>query len=200
MQLLIRDLGNFLGGIKRLYNSCEALTFENIDGTFEIMLRPDPEVDELMTFEVLVIYDEDKDKFGTFIKLLRLELFENEDEEFFLGRISIRKDADTSSEDVVSAMHKLNAFYAVRICPCGRYFIRDISPICFFCHMTSADEDMQFIQCSICHEETQRITMRRQSCCKHFMHVHCVERWFNSDASGENPTCPMCRAPIKKYL
>jgi hypothetical protein len=87
----------------------------------------------------------------------------------------------------------------MRICPCNRHLIKDKCDMCFFCHMTASSDELHKVMCTICHQETPRVTVHRQSCCQQFMHPLCLARWQCSDASGTNPTCPMCRASVKIF-
>ena len=197
--MLIHDAGNFLGGLKRLHDTNEGIVFPNFDGTFNMMLRSDSECDvDYMTFEVLVIHNPEKDETGCFYHLLEREISEDDDEEFILGVFCVNIESTKDSEDLVRAMHKLNSYHSIQICPCNKYFIRDSKQICFYCEMTASIDGMKVEKCTICHEETPIIAMRPQPCCKQYMHIHCMDRWMNSEASGENPNCPVCRAPMEK--
>ena len=196
---LIQNAENFLNGLKRLYDTDEAIVFPNIDETFVVMIRSEQEheCDDEMIFEVLIVYDVNKHS-EQFLQLLEREVIENDDDEFFLGRVCISKTSTKDSEDVTRDMQRINGFYAMRICPCNRYFIRDVYPVCIYCQMIASEEQMQCSTCTICHEETPKIAMAPRPCCKQSMHMHCLDRWLNSEASGENPTCPICRAPVEK--
>lgn len=199
--MLITNSENFLDAVRRIAAMNEGIVFDNCDESFEIMFRHNPECPTMdaMMFDALILYDEDNDTTGRFRKLLQREVFETEDDEYILARFYIEHAATSTSESVKAAMEKLNAFHSIRVCPCNNYFIRDGKPMCFFCHMTSTAEALECAMCSICHEETPRITLHTQTCCGQIMHMHCLDKWHKSDASGENPSCPMCRSVLKIF-
>jgi hypothetical protein len=184
----------FLETMKRMYASRSGVMFRNEDGTFAMVLRCDSDITYRMAFDIDIVYDEDTDPTGAYHQLLVNECMETEEDVFNVVSFDICKDAEPTSEDVTRAIKLVNECHSYRLCPCNKYMIRDDHPMCFHCHMTATEADMKIETCTICHEETPRIGMKPQPCCKQYMHTRCIETWYNSSAS-KNPRCPICREP-----
>lgn len=196
-EVLVQDTGNFLEAMNRLYNLNEGFLFKNSEESMNLMLRCDPDETSTMRFEVVIDYEEDDS--GKFLDLLNRELVEIDGDEHVLGHFTIDKKSTLEDDDVKDAMESLNTMYNIRACGCNKYFIRDSHPVCIYCQMTASKSDMTMEQCTICHEVTPKITLRAQPCCRQFIHARCINKWINSDASGEDPRCPICRAPTKLF-
>jgi hypothetical protein len=150
---------------------------------------------ETMSFEIVVIYGEEKDPQGTFKSLLDREFEEIDEDVYLLEDFTIRKNAKADSTEVLEAIKNVNACYEYRLCPCNKYVIKDAHAMCFYCHMTAVNSDMNLETCTICHEETHKIAMRPQPCCKQYMHTRCINTWNNL-----NPNCPICRGIPDKII
>lgn len=193
----------FFEALKRLWPG-QTLTFSNIENSFEFLLRPVLDHEDMMEpatemrFELLIVYDADKDDDGEFEQLLDREFNNNEDGEHLVDEYVVDK-SKTAEEsfEITYMMSTMNRYARYRVCPCSKYLIKDNEPLCIYCHMTASEQDMTLETCMICHDESPRVTMEPRPCCKHLMHKRCIKRWCNSEASGDEPTCPTCRAPIK---
>lgn len=189
---MIKSKSYFLGSLNRIYSANRGFTFRNEEETFDLTLRPDPDVTDRMSFEVVILYEEEKDPNGTFRALLERECIEMDEDEFLLEDFCLSKEATPDSPEVAHAINIINACYAYRLCSCSKYMIRDAHPMCYFCHMIATEEDMKKETCAICHEETPKIGMKPQPCCRQYMHVRCIKKWNDT-----NPNCPICRASSK---
>lgn len=192
---------SFLRALTRLYKENDGIIFSNRDGTFELLLRCDPDDDpedsEAMDFEVLIVYHDDKDASRNFKQLLEREamtsISDDEEAEFIISEWSIQKSSTAESDDVLRAMRFLNWCYDLTICPCNNYLIKDAPTniMCVFCQMTATPDTLQSGMCVICHEETPLVTMKQQGCCKQYIHPLCLDKWY---CRTEFPQCPTCRA------
>ena len=203
---MITNSKYFLEALHRMDNENRGFSFENKEGSFQMTLRPEKneclENDNFMSFEIVIVYEEDKDPRGTFHALLEREFEEMDEDDYLMDDFSIEKNCTETSDDVRVAMEIVNQCFSYRFCPCNKYFIKGTTgttgttgtsyPMCYRCHMTATEDDMKVETCAICHEETPRIGMKPQSCCKQYMHARCINRWNDS-----NPTCPICRVSDK---
>lgn len=194
---MISNKKYLLEALHRMNDEHRGFSFENHEGTFQMTLRPEKNEclvdDGFISFEIVVVYGEDKDPHRTFRALLEREFEEMDEDEYLVDDFSIEKTSTETSEDVCVAMDIINRCFSYRFCPCNKYLIGGTTyPMCYHCHMTATEDDMKIETCTICHDETPRIAMKPQPCCKQYMHVRCIDKW-----NDVNPTCPMCRVASK---
>jgi hypothetical protein len=91
----------------------------------------------------------------------------------------------------VKAMDMLNRVYTWSTCPCGNYFIKDTSHMCYYCDLTKTPDDHAEIFCPICHDVGYQRWMITVPCCKQVMHTRCRDA---CRAASSTHTCPLCRA------
>lgn len=197
----LSDRQNMLDALRRIHEHNEAIYFQNRDETLDFFLRTDPCVDEAMKFELCPAFVSDGVT-PTLRRIVDRSTVFNESDDLVYRDFAIESDASPHSLDVSKAMDILNAHYEIRICPCNRQLIKDGHDMCFYCHMTASSDELHKVMCTICHQETPRVTLRQQQCCKQLMHPLCLGRWHHSEASCAEPsrrTCPMCRASSKIF-
>lgn len=195
---LVSDAKNLIDALRRIYDNDEAIYFQNRDETLDFFLRVDPGVEDSMKFELCAAFVSEGVT-GNLRKIVDRSTTVNDNDELIYREFSIDVDASPHSLDVEKAMGILNMHYDIRICPCNRQMIKDGYDMCFYCHMTASSSELHKVMCTICHQETPRVTMQQQRCCKQYMHPLCLGRWHQSEASGTDPTCPMCRASSKIF-
>lgn len=191
---LIRDRRNFLDALRRVHNINEGIYFSNSEDSLDILLRSDPTIEDAMGFDLCVAYVGRDDSARHAIERCATM---NEDGEYIYMSFMIDRNSTPDSLDVIHAVTEINMHYRMRMCPCNRHIVKDGLNICMFCHMTASTDDLKPLMCTVCLEETPRVTLKRQACCKQYMHPLCLVRWEQSEASGADPPCPMCRASMK---
>lgn len=190
---LVKDPLNFLDALRRMHMCNDAVIFWNEERSFKIMLRSDAMDPDILTFELLIVYDEDTDPSGAFKEILENYhdgYFEEDDCSFVIDNFTLPSSSKSTDQAICSAMRKVNDAYDMTVCPCYKYIIKDGAEACVFCVLTAArqEEEKERVACPICHETGLENQMKVQPCCKQQMHSRCLARW------QEKP-CPLCRAP-----
>ena len=84
-------------------------------------------------------------------------------------------------------MFKFNRFLSLLFL----IFVSLSRPLVPMNHVDELNECVANEDCIICSEECNRENDFITPCCHHFFHFDCLEEWVD-----QNPTCPMCRAPL----
>lgn len=175
----------------------EATMFENSAGDLQFILQSTSEAtDEMMTFEIALLYDEAQDQHGKIRRILDLEFatVPNEDGNwtFYLGNLT----QTPESEDLIEAAESINALRDIRICECFEYFIKTPGRhICYMCTMRRLQDEVTR-ECVICNDPIRtRLGSIHMTCCDQYMHKRCLELWRRDDSTK---ICPICRMPSKQ--
>lgn len=193
-------LGPFVPCIDRLRQTLmdmhaaeETMMFFNRHESLCYVLRSTSEAhDELMTFDVALLYDEDEDVHGKFKYLLDLEysaVADPEDSNYIFETFTLHPSSDVAH--LHDIQESLNALYELTICECYEYFVKaKKQELCFMC--TLRGEHMREEHtCIVCSERihTHR-GCRRMACCGTMVHAACHEMWRKSDI---NRVCMICK-------
>jgi hypothetical protein len=186
---LIRDPAALCHALRRLHASNDGVVFWNHQRTFKLMLRNDPcDSDDALACELLMVFDDD-DAAMTAMMELGGDAYMEEPGSYVLEQWGFKLDAlDARAVEKVAAA--LNRAYLTRVCPCGKYLVRDDGGHCVFCQMTSTPEDRTKHFCSICCDGGLRMHMDLLPCCQQYLHRHCLATWRRK--SGDT-RCPLCR-------
>lgn len=191
--LFIRNPRFLLEALQDIHKNEEAVIFKNRHGDMSFVLQSTSEsTDQMMTFDVSYMYDEDEDCHGKIKHVLDMEYnaIRSDDSLWTLYMFTIGVDPPIS--DVEEMADALNTLYTIRFCECFEYFIK--TPNRSLCHMCSMRRDTHenTQECVICNDPilTELGSMHMKSCCGQYMHKRCVEMWRR-----DNPckTCPICR-------
>ena len=170
----------------------ESTMFENVSGDLQFILQSTSEAtDEMMTFEVALLYDEATDQHGKIRRILDLEFatVPNEDGNwtFYLGNLA----QSPSMDDLMEATESINALRDIRICECFEHFIKTPGRhLCYTCTMRRR-QDEEERECVICNDPIlTRLGSIHMTCCGQYMHKRCLELWRRDDSTK---TCPICR-------
>ena len=98
--------------------------------------------------------------------------------------------AEFGVADARKVSDAVNAAYLYRVCPCGKYLIKDDAAICLYCQMTATPSTKRVHFCPICCDEGREMHMTHTPCCRQFAHTHCLATWHHK--SGDE-RCPFCR-------
>lgn len=185
---LVADADSLLAVLKRLHALNDGVLFWNEQRSFKLMLRNDPMDADTVACELAMVYDDEDESFQRIIELAN-DGYLDEPGTFVFDSWSFPA-ADLCAADVAKVMHAVNRAYLYRVCPCGKYLIKDDAPLCVYCQLVStpADRDTHF--CSICCEDGISMHMQRQPCCRQHLHSHCLATWR---AKSRNDACPLCR-------
>ena len=181
--------------LKDMHAHEEAFMFHNREGDMTCMLRSTSEkTDELMTFDLVIIYDAAKDVHGKFKRAMTMEytVLEDEDEDFVIDTITVSKDA--TPQDMDDAVESINKVFEMCMCECYENLVKSTAlGVCYVCAICGDDPDdgTPVDTCVICVEEihTDRGAVR-MNCCDQAMHRKCHERWRSEEATRN---CPVCR-------
>lgn len=191
--LLVTDATNFLRALRRLHDKNDGILFWNEEQSFKIMLRSDMINSETYNFELVIVYDPTEDLNFSFETLLEMEhdgFMDDDNCSFIMDDFEVNVGAQTTDDDVILAMKKINALYSTRVCPCFRYFIKDsVEEACPYCVLSaSRQDDAERLKCPICQETSMGNQLSPQPCCKQSLHPRCLAAWHGKP-------CPLCRAP-----
>lgn len=178
----------FLGVLRRLHATNDAVVFGNHDKTLQIMLRNDPDTDERIGFEVCLVASDDTVRRG--LEFEHSGYYDNSDMFVLDGFSFDRLELEARPDQVLErAIQFVNTVYLFSVCACGR-LIKDDAKLCMFCHLTSRDSELESEFCFVCHESGPRKVFKHLSCCKQFVHQSCADRWR---ATARDDRCPHCR-------
>jgi hypothetical protein len=178
-----------------MHRAEETLMFFNRAETLCFVLRSTSEAgDALMSFDVILLYDEDEDVHGKFKHLLDMEyaaLYDPEDTNYVFETFTCQETSDRSHfQDIQTS---LNTLYDLKVCECYEYFVKsDDSSVCFMCALRGEPlRTTQDATCIVCSESirTQR-GCRRMACCNTLVHAACHETWRKQDI---NRVCMICK-------
>lgn len=136
--------------------------FFNRAETLCFVLRSTSEAgDALMSFDVILLYDEDEDVHGKLKHLLDMEysaLYDPEDTNYVFESFTCQETSDRSHLQEIQA--SLNTLYDLKVCECYEYFVKsDESPVCFMCALRGEPmRTQEEASCIVCSERirTQR--------------------------------------------
>jgi hypothetical protein len=179
--------------LKDMHLNEEAFMYRNRSDDMTCMLRSTSEkTDQLMSFDLVIVYDESKDVHGAFKHVLDMEytLVEDEGGDFIFDTITVANDA--TPDDMDEAVESINMFYELSICECYKNLVK--SPTLGLCYMCAIGRDPEYPgedSCVICadtvHTARGSVCMK---CCNQPMHKKCYERWRSEE---ETRSCPICR-------
>lgn len=190
---LIKEPARLLACVQRLYTHNDALMFYNIDRSFKLMLRNDPDnngEDDVYACDLSIVHDSDDEHITEILALTPDGYFED-DTTFIIDSFQFKHEEMPTSENVISSMEKINDYYAMTICPCSKNFIKDGGSICLFCTLTCSSQDLRTRFCCVCQESSLEMHMLLQPCCSQHIHTRCLQQWYTKSDSNR---CPMCRA------
>lgn len=198
--MLIKEPTHLTACLERLRKHNTGVIFYNCDETFKLLLRNDPTVLEgLIGAEICIVYGLDEngdpatpqDEVVQRVVQLDPDGYEDEEDTFVLGNFAF--DAD-DVEGATDAAARINDIFAMTICRCQRYFIKDRScqgnDLCPFCTMTSTKDDIARQFCCVCQEISAKMHMIKQPCCSQHIHTACLNKWHGTVGEIQ---CPMCR-------
>lgn len=185
---LVSDSHAMAAMLRRLHALNDAVTFWNEQRTFKLMVRNDPVDPETLACELVLVTDEDDDSMVELMALMSDGYLE-EPGTFVLDTWSFSLDT-FSAEDAARVAKAVNDAYGYRVCPCGKYLIKDDAGVCLYCQMTASAADRTSHFCPICCEEGREMHMTRMPCCSNHLHTHCLATWHHK--SGDD-RCPLCR-------
>ena len=195
---LIRDPKALRTTLRRMQLANEAITFWNQDRTLKLMLRNDPDMDEeddpvkLVSADLCIVVDEDDAAATRAMEMEHDGVFE-ESTMFVVDNFEVPMDGPDALDELLVATRRINALHRTTICGCGKYLIKDEAPVCLFCEMTAADQDLDTQFCAICQDTGARAHMATQACCSQTLHRTCLDAW-RAKGEGETRRCPLCRA------
>lgn len=198
--MLIKEPMHLTACLERLKKHNTGIIFHNCDETFKLLLRNDPTVlDGLLGSEICIVYSLDENGDATTpqdevvrrVVQLDPDVYEDEEETFVLGNFAFAAD---DLEGATEAAARINDIFAMTICRCQRYFIKDRSyrgsDMCPFCMLTSTKVDTMRQFCCVCQEISAKMHMVKQPCCSQYIHTACLTRWHGTAGKAQ---CPMCR-------
>ncbi len=188
MAVLISDPEAMAATLRRLHVLNDAVTFWNEQRSFKLMVRNDPVDAETLACELVMIVDEDDEAMGDLMSLMSDGYLE-EPGTFVLDTWSFPFET-FSSKDADKVAKAVNSAYLYRVCPCGKYLIKDEGGVCLYCQMTATADDRAVHFCPICCEEGRAMHMTQMPCCSNRLHTHCLATWHHK--SGDE-RCPLCR-------
>ncbi len=190
---LVRDAGSLAEALRRLMYTNDCVLFYNEQQTLKLMLRNDPIDSETIAFELCLVVPEDDD---AMLKLVELnnDGYLDDPTTYVIDSWSYPLEG-FGAEQARKAMEAVNGAYELRVCPCGRYLIKDPTggdeTACVFCTMTAAGPEARAGHyCPICCEQGARMHMVLQPCCQQLLHAGCLATW---KAKSEDERCPLCR-------
>ena len=179
--------------LKDMHLNEEAFMYRNRADDMTFMLRSTSEkTDQLMSFDLVIVYDETKDVRDAFKHVLNMEytLVEDDGGDYIFDTITVANDATPGDMD--EAVESINMFYELSICECYKNLVK--SPTLGLCYICSIGRDPEYPGedlCVICadtvHTARGSICMK---CCNQPMHKKCYERWRSEE---ETRSCPICR-------
>ncbi|NBX51753.1 RING-H2 finger protein [bacterium] len=199
--IVIQDVDHLLSGLQRLKKNNDALIFHNHDNTFKILLRNDPDAeDETFSGDLCIYYPDETSQDEAVKRVVKLDTegYEEDDVTYVLESFELQLSDREAAADMATY---INRVYAMQICRCRRYFIRDVHDfaasarkgmeMCVFCTMTGTPTGMAPQFCVVCHEISPKMHMTTQLCCGQTFHTSCLDAWYES--SGKM-SCPHCRS------
>lgn len=185
----------FLEELIDLHKSEEDVVFKNRDGDMTFVLQTTSEAtDEMMTFDLSYMYDEDEDRHGKIRNILDMEYNASQSDESLWTFYTFAVGKDPPLSEISEMADALDSVYSFRFCECFEYFVKNPDRhLCSICRMRREErEDVR--ECVICSELI--LTSRGRvlkSCCGQYMHRRCVEMWRRDNASK---SCPICRKSL----
>lgn len=193
---LVRDADSMAEALRRLMYSNDCVLFYNEQQTLKLMLRNDPIDAETIAFELCIVVPEDDD---AMLKLVDLnnDGYLDDPTTYVLDSWSYPLEG-FGAEQARKPMEAVNRAYELRVCPCGRYLVKDHgtgpaeATACVFCTMVAAGAEARAEHyCPICCEQGARMHMALQPCCQQLLHSSCLATWH---AKSDDERCPLCRA------
>lgn len=199
--VVIREPDVLVAVLQRLRSTESAVCMFNVDRTFQIMLRTkemddDDDPNELF-FDVCIKKLEDDDNMddAQWENILELEhegFYDDDDAVFVMDEWGLLV-GDPDRSTLVEAVTCINKLFAMTVCPCNAYFIKDGGDMCPYCQLTCTAADMKRAFCCVCQSETALKHMVHQSCCSQPVHTKCLTAWHARSGCGQ---CPMCRTVL----
>jgi len=189
----IKNNAKLLETLQCLHANEEAFMFRNRADDMTIMIRSMADAtDQMMAFELLVVFDPAEDKHSSMRRLLEMEYscVKDDEDDYIFETIAVGKDVQPGEIDEV--VDSMNFMYDMKICECFDHLMKtDDIDVCFMCNMTSGDEKNTGESCIICTDVIHTTRgLRRMSCCTQTMHVKCYEKWKSTE---DEKICPVCR-------
>lgn len=187
--MLVQDAHALLATLKRMHVLNDSVLFWNEQRSLKLMLRNDPVDADTLACELAIVFDEDCDDMHKLVDLTN-DGYLDEPGTFVMDAWSFAA-ADVTAEDLGKMTRAVNDAYAMRVCPCGSYLIKDEAPMCYMCHVTSTADGRASQFCAICREDGLAMHMTALPCCQQRLHAHCLHTWR---AKSGDDRCPLCRA------
>ena len=193
----ITSATQMMDALQALHKDEDAIMFSNQSGDMVFVLQSTSEcTDEMMTFELALVYDETKDCHGKIKMIMDHEYgaLENEEDNYTLYMFTLTKDPD--AEDVYDTMRCINNTHKLRFCECFEHCIKGADrEVCYTCTMRS--RPWTPIPCVICSDpiHTWKGSMHMKACCGQWMHRRCLELWRRDSDSKVCPICRVTKAP-----
>jgi len=196
MSLLIESNDRLRSALRRVHDANTGVMLTNKNDDFKMMIRNDPDGGDgyFMTFEVVIIADDNnailRKCLDHYVDTVGFE--DDEGQEFIIGSFEIdKRGGDDDTEDLAKLMNEL---YETSYCQCGQRFIHDGKNMCVFCEMTATPEKLAPFDCAVCMETGHDFHSTKMKCCGNKLHVLCDDQWFRKG----NKTCAFCRAELPK--
>lgn len=191
----IKSKERFWDVLKRIYDSNDGVVYENEERSFKFMIRnnPDGGAGKFMVMDLVIIATEDDERVSEVLELEHDGWWDDDDDTSFIVESWEFEKAKPDQEQLQEMMEYVNCTYDYKICPCGKYFIKDKKDACFFCEMTASDADMKRETCPICLADGFFMHMKKTKCCDQIVHRGCAKTW---SLKGKTNTCALCRAPV----
>jgi hypothetical protein len=192
---LIKDTQHALTVFQKLHSYNQTLTFWNHSHTFRVFIRNEEVLHSTkMHFEIGILADPDIDCMHI-KEALHLEAdgyFEDdEDTSFIFDSFTISR--EPSQEELTSAIDSLERVYALRLCDCNSYLLKDPQAMCcLHCYLTNSKEEMAEHFCPICLENALTCHTHLTNCCNQRLHKRCLKEWQENSEESDS-RCVLCR-------
>jgi hypothetical protein len=197
MSPMISHTERLWSAMERIYEANSGVAFKNIDDSFKILVRNDPEgsAGHFMAIEVAIIVEPDDDILMECVNnYVNAAGFDSpEEQEFIINTFEFDK-RDPDAEDLEEFMKFLNDLQQTIICSCGKRFITDGKDMCVFCDLIATPEKLQTFECPVCLEQCKELHSHTMKCCNHKIHLLCDVNWYKKG----NKKCALCRAELPK--
>lgn len=181
--VLVRDPASLLAALERLFLATDSVNFWNDGRSMKMGIRSEPaDEDDYVDIEVYLVMD----------SAMKEPLSMSDDGYIDDDKFVVRRWTFPMVDFTVAKAEKiatlLNEMYLYRLCPCGKYIIKDDALLCVYCQLTATTAERATHYCPICCQDGVLKHMEETACCKQMLHRHCQKRW-----RLEHKQCPLCR-------
>jgi hypothetical protein len=192
----VKNKDRFWSVLQRVHETNDAIVYENDERSFKFMIRNDPDggAGKFMVMDLAIIAPEDDERVQEALEYEHDGWWDDDDPTTFVVESWEFEKAKPDQGELQEMMDYVNRTHEYKICPCGRYLVKDKKDACFFCEMTASDDDMKRETCPICLCDGFAMHMKRTKCCDQIVHRGCAKAWT---LKGKTGTCALCRAPTQ---